>query len=687
MTRRVPRVTTTHYAILDCLARTPFVRAEDLARELAVSDSQLYRHLRFLRTRRLLEVVTRPATSVARGSCHLYTLTSAGLRTLLGAPPAVFSAQARAQRMQHACWEVSERWLRSLLPRLDRFALGQRVIQDLVAQAPAFFAERGTPATVRWSALRDFRQRVPALPQEGWSSPAQVFADWLLVLRVLLPGRQQQEEQLYPLFLLLDHACLPPQVITQRLQALMQARQVLARAHPQARDSFSLVLIVLPAGQGHRARHWQRQAADLAHGSRLPLRGCLAALPAGTPHGRQQVAGQGWQLPWHWLHRYGPCGPIRSLLEAFPREAAPDAWMGPTHQQRFPARLLTPGVPDAGQARRQRSAQATPASVRSFGSLVSRARQLDLAHLSPRTVGLLGLTLGGSHYRLLELLLVHPFLSQSHLAAFLQMREVSVRHLLVHLRERDCVEAEDLLRDGTPRFRLSSHGLRLLALRHAVPLGSLATPELEYVSPFPISRQKGIQSLRRHASLTVHIATFFAHLAQAGAQDDDQRLRWWETGYAREQQYATLARPAWHWKQPHALGDYQAGDQRVRFWLAWHGDEDHFSQRVQRDLAGYADFIRSLEWRREGQVLPLLLVVCPDGVRERQMQRLAGALWAALHPRPLLLSTTCELLETAGPLAPIWQICQSEENGVGGEESERRCFFHLDLRPRSGGQP
>lgn len=658
MTTQRWRVTARQYALLACLARTPFLRREDLACQLDITESQLHRSLYPLRERRWLEAITRPAPARAHGPYHLYTLTSAGLRTLRDAPPALCGAQERGY------WDLSEGLLCSLLPRLDRFALSQAFLHRLLAQAPRFFAERGTPATVHWSGVRDFRQRVPALPQEGWPAPAQVFADWLVVLRVSLPGSQheEQQEQLYPLFLLLDHPCLPPQVMAQRLQALMQARQCAARLYPQVVERFPLVLILLPAGQWHRARHWQRHAAELVHDQHLPLRGCLAALAEGPPHvsGAGQEVGQGWYLPWQWLHRYGPCEPIRRLLSAYPREAAPAEWLGPTHHQRVSARPATP-------------------SVRYFGGLTSRARHIDPAHLSAKMLGLLGLTLGSTHYRVLEWLLLHPFLSREQVAAFLQMREVSVRQVLTHLEARGCVAAEDLLGEKTPRFRLASHGLRLLALRHHLPLGRIAAPDVEQVTPFPTFHQKGIPALRRHARLTISVTTFFARLAQAATQHPDHRLLWWETGYAREQLYYRLSRPAWRWKQPHGLGEYQAGTRRVRFWLAWHGAEDHLLPKWQHDLAGYASYIASREWTREGQVLPLLLVVCPDGAREKQMQQFASTCWERLHPRPLLLSTTRDLLEAAGPLGPIWQR-EEQETARENAERPRRCFYDLDRR-------
>jgi hypothetical protein len=76
-----------------------------------------------------------------------------------------------------------------------------------------------------------------------------------------------------------------------------------------------------------------------------------------------------------------------------------------------------------------------------------------------------------------------------------------------------------------------------------------------------------------------------------------------------------------------------------------------------RDLtikfSSYACFIASREWAREWSLLPALICIAPDIAQER---RLAHVVRIRLEQAPgLVLWTTTEvLLNTYGPLAPIW---------------------------------
>ncbi|MBO0784353.1 MAG: hypothetical protein J2P37_36585, partial [Ktedonobacteraceae bacterium] len=264
--------------------------------------------------------------------------------------------------------------------------------------------------------------------------------------------------------------------------------------------------------------------------------------------------------------------------------------------------------------------------------------------------------LGRHQYRLMELLLVHPLLSSAQLGAFLGVQEVSVKQYLFAMRSLCCLETEQLVADpAMPRWRLSSHGLRLLALRHHIPLRTIAVQDKGQAHPYPVYTQKGIDQLRRNATQTIGVYTFFTRLATGAVQHPGHRLLWWETGYAREQAYYVHSLPAWTWEKPHGIGEYQVGAQRVRFWLEWHVHWNAL-QHLRQTLEGYASSIRSTEWRREGYVLPLLLLVCPDGGREWQIQQIIRETLGTLRPLPLVLTTTVEMLNVHDPLAPIWNL-------------------------------
>ncbi len=627
-----PSLEQKHVALLDCLKRTPFLRVEDLTLELRASHSQISTSIRTLRGQGLLTSLTRPAGDAEYGRTHLYFITPAGLTSLM-----------HAQRLEQSSNLPQEPQLVTLFPRLDRLLFGQAIIHNLLVNAARFFGEQGKPAVVRWTLIRDYHQTLVPHSDGNIARSTQLFVDWLLVFHIKQAGKQQ--EQMYPLFLLLDHECLPQQQIRQRLQTILQARQCAAHEHPCAFEQFPLVMILLPGW--HRARHWQRLAAELNRDKDHPLRGCLAAISVKGIASRQVTSQKHvgalprpvdiWQLSWHTLHRYGILGNLRSL--GFPSPATvtavPKSWVGPSHHALGLPKSPSSTVPD-----------------------------------------LLGLALERSHYRIIEILFAHPFLSQTNLAAFLRIQSSSVRQYLSEMRSYNCLDTEPLPGDPAERWRLSSQGLRLVALRHHIPLQRIATLQEKQDSDVPLYCQKGLERHRRNAVLTAAVYTFFTQLLLGTVAEAKHQLLWWETTYAREQSYYVLSSPAWKLEKPHGIGEYQAGSQTVRFWLEWCGDWN-ITQKSPKTLVGYASYIRSKEWKREGHVLPILLLVCPDGERERSIQQLARAILGTLQPKPIVLSSTVEKVTIDGPLAPIWSLVLSPETEA---DSTRRFFYDVRIK-------
>lgn len=648
-----PRTAHTHrhtqLALLDALARAPFVRAEDLALELGVSLSQSVAHLRSLEAERAIAHVSRPAGPAKSKPAYLYFLRPAGLAAL---------CQEREQTAPW--WGTQDRRFVALLPRLDRLLVGHAFLRSLLTAAPRMLSTQGRAAHVGWTWIRDYQQVVPALPQRPFAQAARLFADFLLVLRVRQEG--ETAEQLYPLFVLVDHACLPQKQVRARLQALLHARAFASGGDPQAKARFPLVMILLPTW--YRARHWQRLAVELNHDVEHPLRGCLAVAPPTNL--------DGWRLPWQTLFRYGPCENPRALLVPTPSEACPPAWLGPSHHG-LEVREGRPAGHGSGDSPRRQEKGGNTLTNHLAHQLQSLQANRTLASRPPH---LLGVALERAHYRILELLCVAPLLTRDEIAVFLGLQEASVRQYCAEMRSSGCLEAEHLPGEFAWRFRLSSQGLQLLARRHHLQLRKLAFREEESAGRAAGYRQQGLDKLRRTATLTRGVYAFLARLTRE-ARARGHQLLWWETGYAREQAYYSRARAAWRWEKSHGIGEYQAGTRRVRFWLEWHGDWEAGANRLHALatlFAGYATYIQAREWSREGHVLPILLLVCPDGARERQIQHLARTQLGSLRPKPIVLSTTREDLDTQGPLSPVWLPVLLPHGEPG---STRQAFYEL----------
>jgi hypothetical protein len=558
----------TETAILPLLARLPFLRAHDLCLELRLGKTQVYEALARLQQRNFLEKIGASFCLSAQGAsfvcAHDPSMASGGF--------------------------MQEHILLRLLPRLSRLHFLHQMVASLVRGAPTRLGKQGKKASIEWSWIRDYQESLPAT--QGYPQPARLFADGLVVLRV----RRLSGLSLLPLFLLLDHECLPQAQIRQRLKTLLHARAVARAADPAC---FPLVVVLLSAPQ--RMRHWQRWTAQLCARETMPLRGCLSVAPSGADF---------WRLPWQTLTPYGPAQPLREILQPYPANAVPLRWLAPSHH----------GA-DLGAHR----------DGCGPGLSANWHKPHYVQRLSGSRVGLLALSLEDLHYRLLELLLQHPLLTRAQMAALFSIQEETISRALSRLSQHRGVESEAIGHDPVICWRLGSVGLRLLALRHHLSIRGLTAS---------VSRQ--LIQLRRQAERTLALSAFFARLAASPAQPAD-RLLWWETGYAPEQSYYSHARSVSYSLQTDALAEYQAGAKRLRFWV-------EYAPQVAC-LKRYAAFVRSGEWRSVGQVLPLLLLICSDGRAERLIWQQKPATGG---DRLVIFSTTVELLHAHGPRACIW---------------------------------
>jgi hypothetical protein len=203
----------------------------------------------------------------------------------------------------------------------------------------------------------------------------------------------------------------------------------------------------------------------------------------------------------------------------------------------------------------------------------------------------------------------------------------------------------------------------------AVPASTSSNEERESLV------QRGVDVLLRHLDHTVGVYSFFVSLSLAarheGTLQGEHKLLWWETGASCERRYRD--HDHWHNLRPDAVAEYQAGEQRVRFWLEW----DRATMGV-RDLAAkfntYAHYVVSKEWFKEQRVLPFLLVVTADVGQEMRVIRVAAAVLAQT-PGLIVRTTTATRLIDQEPLAAIWYQVVPECRFISGETTQRYPFY------------
>jgi len=235
------------------------------------------------------------------------------------------------------------------------------------------------------------------------------------------------------------------------------------------------------------------------------------------------------------------------------------------------------------------------------------------------------------------------------MAALTDLQVSSVERYLRELRHAGCIDP--VVISVGQRYRLNELGLRQVAAAHHRSIQSLATsPTTETNENESSLVQRGQDVLLRHMEHTAGIYSFFAALSQAARQEQGHRLLWWETGASCERRYRNLDH--WHNLRPDAVGEYLAGERRVRFWLEW----DRATMGT-RDLVAkfttYAHYVTSREWFKEKFVLPLLLIVAPGKDQEMRIIRVVTHVLATV-PGLVVRSTTATRLAERGPLAAIW---------------------------------
>ncbi len=449
------------------------------------------------------------------------------------------------------------------------------------------------------------------------------------------------QEQWYSLFVLLDAQIADARWLKQRLGRLLCYRESAERWSAYQHFPPVLVLVSTP----HRKELWQRCAIEAATALHVaPLSGVITCVPGSS----QSPPFDPWRFAWKDLSTHGSCK-IQHLLHPLPLEAIP------------------PGLWDYQTSDTlQRNATPTndidtPSSPTSKRSKIIVGNFMDRANITQKDptgnsqdegkiMAFLGLILGHRHLDLLQLLFTYPLLHVREMAALLEREVSSIERYLRVLQRSGCIVS--MVTDGGQRWRLSEQGLRLIAATQHLSTQSIAT--LQESNGGASLVQRGVEVLLRHLEHTAGIYGFFASLSQAASkerlQGREHRLLWWETGAACERRYRD--HDHWHNLRPDAFAEYQAGEQRIRFWLEW--DRATMGTRdLGAKLSTYAQYVASREWFREKATLPFLLIVTPERDQEMRFARVAATVLTNTHGFVIHTTTLRRVIEE-GSLTPIW---------------------------------
>jgi Replication-relaxation len=711
------------------LLRYPLLRAEDLATTTGYSRQRTYVQLAQLEAAGAIEGVRVP--SLGRLSTRLYHVSAVGMQAL------AHSYGDAVRRAAHA-WGADEAGLQRLLPRAPVLVAVQTVVMALIrcigsASAPSAHAGQPAPqqvgASTEWAWERDYRFALTG--QRGRHDPEtqprarSMRLDAYVRLRVrplaymasppwaasAAAGRTENNTS-YGLFVVYDDTFLDPGRPQAALRTLLRGRQ----AHEANGGTMPALLLLVP--DARRAQRWQSLNAHMAmeHWLARPLEGGILVTPppwqiddrasqqTHTTSERSRsraVASNPWQANW------------LSLRDSGSRRL--EALLTPAHESTLPAlstapptgALRQPGVRRAAKVighfnhraahwanwapgRKETGASPTTGGGRSGRGPEPRSEREHLA--------LLALRLDARHSALLALLAEHALLSGEEVAGVTGITSPSAAVYLRYLRWlRLVVPATTLtLADKPPsppdtpwlhgRYALSPLGIHLVAARsgrtfkrapHADGRGS------PWVDEHAAAYDREVAALMRAPAHTAGVYEFIASLYRAAtaatAGGEAQRVVWWETGRACARQYREI--DGWHALRPDAAGEYQAGTQRLRFWLEW--DRGTMGRRdLETKFAAYAHYVRSREWRTDGNTpLPYLLIVTRDyGQETRLLAALATAFEGGHCALAVRISLRDQLL-VRGPIAPIWRGWTP--NAIAGQVhlgTPVGLFDHLGVR-------
>jgi predicted transcriptional regulator len=613
------------WRLLHWLLHYPLQRADDLVVGVArwASRATVYRHVSLLETSGLIESVLPKTPGTGK---WLYHLSNPGLYLLAWHLDKPVRELARR-------WQADEAGLLRLLPRLPTLLLLQDVINGLVTHAAEAMTTQGRrPQLVRWNWQRDLTHCYQYREQK-----MRFFADGILALCIRTQqGESRVLDQWYGVVFLFT------ELDDERFMRLRLERLLCWRESPERWSCYQHMLPVLILARSQRQRdHWQRAVETTALKLRLePSVGALVSLPL-----PESIQVNPWVLNWRTLATEMPCH-LQDVLKPLPYVAVPSS-------------VRLEDGEDENRSPRSPSNVSTDAASTGIPPRVGQHVKGDLAnrvaHVAQgereeqEVVALLGLRLNPCQWNILHVLLAHPLLSDEELAAFVGIQRRSVRCSLYELHQLGCLEP--VVTSVGKRWHFCERGLRLIAAANHMHIRNISVvPDDEIGRVTSPMLQRGEAWLLQHIQHTAGIYGFFARLARAARKELEQVLCWWETGVVCERRYRVGEQ--WCNLRPDALAEYRIGSQPFRFWLEWDRGTMNVRDLVTKFIS-YVQYIDSREWAKDWSTVPLLICVAPDIAQEKRMQRVALTKLACI-PNIVFWTTTEEVFNELGPLAPIW---------------------------------
>jgi DNA-binding MarR family transcriptional regulator len=605
----------------------PFQRIADIAMGLDQTEGTIARLLQKLSTQHMVEHVT-PSSSRYRW----YYLTTEGIRKVAereGCDPVQLARW----------WQVDERHLLRLLPRLHQMAILQHIVYSLVSASPVALSDAGRAAQIRFGWQREYRVHF-----EKRQHVMRCDADAVVVLR----RKSEGETVFFTLLVYLDMG-----EITDRTTMMRQLRNLLLYRESQERQAhrsmFPNVLIVVSTAR--QLELWQQAALEVARQLHLgkPLAGVIVNVA------RERPKSSLWNFNWRVLVSLAPVH-LRDMLVPMNAQAVPP---GILRQQ-----VVLPERVAQGQGSRPVRGQYQARSL----ALVAQGRigPADSPSQEDEMVALLSLSMSERYRKTLLMLYTHPLLTIEELAllsglhprtASRYVSQLSHWGYLIPMRKPRKAR-RSAGHPGEIRWALSSRGLLSLSASSALKISKLYQRGMgrkHKRSGRQTPVQRGVGQLYREWEHTRGVYHTVVAFFQAAAHHPEQSMAWFETHFRCARHYQLNKR--WHNFRPDAVLEYivKQGDRtrRFHFWIEWDGGTMG-SKALQEKWQTYEIYLRSSVWRSRTstEVLPLLLIIVPDLTQQHRVTHLVQEVLGKsdLHVR----STTQDLFRQYGPLSAIW---------------------------------
>lgn len=264
-------------------------------------------------------------------------------------------------------------------------------------------------------------------------------------------------------------------------------------------------------------------------------------------------------------------------------------------------------------------------------------------------VAALSLATGALQKKALEWISHHALLNSSDLSVLMNVPDRLTEKLLTGLEAHGL--SQRLYRpdseEPTPRYLLTSLGLRLLAARDGVPprryvrYGVIAAPDRGGAS-------QRLDTLVSQFAHTVGTNSFFVRLARDLRIQGGMLLRWLNASESTER---FTYRGELRWLRPDGYAEFKLGGRVHGFFLELDRGTARHSDRLDEKFRNYAYYFAT---RRETDDPADLVIVTVSPHRE-------GAIWSSLKqvfgaPQPAnVLTSVASLIDRVGPLGRAWR--------------------------------